>query len=348
MLSVIDPRVALLTFVLVVVVGVVVLWPARGAFARRRPSPRRPDQVLLEDALKHLFHAAGEGQPVGAERLAGALEVRRERALAVLTRLQESGLARADGVGVTLTEEGRARALRLVRTHRLLERYLADRTGVDPEEWHDLADAGEHGVSAEEVERLASRMGHPRFDPHGDPIPTADGELPPEQGAALSSMNPGEGGRIIHLEDEPAESFERLRAAGLHVGSFVRLREATRATLALEIDGRRAEIPRVLGPAVTVAPAPLPEPSVGGTLADLRNGEMGRVRRLSPACRGAQRRRLLDLGIVPGTTIRAEFASVGGDPVAYRVRGALVALRRAQAEWIEVDAVAAPASEGMR
>jgi DtxR family Mn-dependent transcriptional regulator len=346
-LSVIDPRVALLTFVLVVVVAAVVLWPTRAALVRRR-SPRRPDHVLLEDALKHLLHAASEGHPVGPEHLAGALEIRRERALGVLTRLQDSGLARAEGARVVLTEEGRARALRIVRTHRLLERYLADRTGVEPEEWHDLADAGEHDLSVEEVERLASRMGHPRFDPHGDPIPTAEGELPPERGVALSSLATGEGGHVVHLEDEPAEAFERLRAAGLHVGSFVRLEATSPAAVRIGIDGRKVELPRVLAPAVTVARTTSPGPPEVRTLASLESGEAGRVRRLSPACRGAQRRRLLDLGIVPGTRIRAEFASVGGDPVAYRVRGARIALRRSQAEWIEIDASPAPTSEAAR
>jgi DtxR family Mn-dependent transcriptional regulator len=62
------------------------------------------------------------------------------------------------------------------------------------------------------------------------------------------------------------------------------------------------------------------------------------VVRLSAACQGLQRRRLLDLGVVPGTRVTAEFASPGGDPIAYRIRGALIALRRVQAELIQVDA----------
>jgi DtxR family Mn-dependent transcriptional regulator len=73
------------------------------------------------------------------------------------------------------------------------------------------------------------------------------------------------------------------------------------------------------------------------TLRDLRPGEMGRVVEISPACQGSQRRRLLDLGVVKGTEIRAELASALGDPIAYRIRGALIALRREQAEWIRVE-----------
>ena len=341
MLSVIDPRVALLTFVLIAVVAILILWPRRSTPIRGSRSPRRSDQVLLEDALKHLFHATAAGQPAGADSLAGSLEIRRESALGILTRLQDGALARSEGTGVVLTDEGRAYALRIVRSHRLLERYLADRTGVDPEEWHAVADAKEHDLSREEVEQLAARMGHPRFDPHGDPIPTAEGELPPPRGVALSDLAPGDGGRVVHLEDEPPEAFERLRSAGLHVGSLIRLRGTTPSTLRIEIEGRSTELARVLAPAVTVSPAPEAESRPVRTLATLASGESGRVQRLSPACQGAQRRRLLDLGIVPGTDIRAEFASLGGDPVAYRVRGALIALRRSQAEWIEL----APSSQ---
>jgi DtxR family Mn-dependent transcriptional regulator len=64
---------------------------------------------------------------------------------------------------------------------------------------------------------------------------------------------------------------------------------------------------------------------------------------ISPACQGSQRRRLLDLGVVRGTEIVPELVSAGGDPVAYRIRGALVALRREQAEWIRIERVAEPA-----
>lgn len=73
------------------------------------------------------------------------------------------------------------------------------------------------------------------------------------------------------------------------------------------------------------------------TLADLGPGQSGRVARVSAACLGAQRRRLFDLGVVPGTLIGVAFESAAGDPVAYRIRGALIALRRIQAGWIEID-----------
>jgi DtxR family Mn-dependent transcriptional regulator len=90
---------------------------------------------------------------------------------------------------------------------------------------------------------------------------------------------------------------------------------------------------------VTVRVLPLGETAdePAETLLDLRVGESGRVVDISPACQGSQRRRLLDLGVVKGTQIEAELASAGGDPVAYRIRGALIALRREQAEWIRIE-----------
>ncbi|NNL30398.1 MAG: ferrous iron transport protein A, partial [Gemmatimonadetes bacterium] len=73
------------------------------------------------------------------------------------------------------------------------------------------------------------------------------------------------------------------------------------------------------------------------TLVDLEPGESARVVGISPRCKGAQRRRLLDLGVVRGTVIEAAFRSAGGDPIAYRIRGALIALRHEQADWVRVE-----------
>ena len=81
-----------------------------------------------------------------------------------------------------LTPDGRREALRVIRIHRLWERYLADETGLDAREWHAHAERREHGTSDQQAEALAATLGHPRYDPHGDPIPTPSGELPPHQG----------------------------------------------------------------------------------------------------------------------------------------------------------------------
>lgn len=333
----IDPGTALAIFGAGCALVAVWLWPRHGIVALWHRRSRRSERVETEDALKQLYHATAEGRPASIERLAGALEAPRERAFAVVSRLQGRGLARADGAGVALTDAGRAAALRILRAHRLVERYLADRTGVEPEDWHALAEEREHAMGRAETERLAARMGQPRYDPHGDPIPTADGELPPVADVPLSSLAPGQAGTITHLEDEPRGVYESLRAAGLALGTPIVLHGVSPTTLDVERNGEVVGLPRVLAPAVSVVRHEVRPTVRPRTLADLSPGASGRVVRLGASCRGAQRRRLLDLGVVPGTEIRSEFASAAGDPIAFRIRGALIALRRDQAAWIEIE-----------
>lgn len=334
-----DPWLALAIFAATVAIGLLFFWPRLGLVPRLARRRRMTDRVRLEDTLKHLFHATADGSPASIERLAGSMEVPRDRVQSLVTRLQVDGLARPDGPGTVLTEDGRAYALRVLRSHRLVERYLADRTGVLPAEWHDVAEEREHALTEAEVDALAARMGHPRYDPHGDPIPTAAGELPEPSDLPLSALGPGEAGTVRHLEDEPREMFERLRAAGLDLGKSLVVRAVGESDLEIELDGTTVSLPRVFAPAVSVAPHPGRPTRRPRTLADLAPGASGFVARISPVCTGSERRRLLDLGVVPGTEIRAEYASATGDPVAYRIRGALIALRTTQARTVEIEAV---------
>ena len=123
-----------------------------------------------------------------------------------------------------LTPEGCSYALRVIRIHRLLESYLAERTGVDESEWHQRADQMEHRVTAAEAEALSAQLGNPSYDPHGDPIPTADGVMPSRRGLPLSALKAGAVARIVHVEDEPDRS---LRPVGRR--SSVAGRDASRA-----------------------------------------------------------------------------------------------------------------------
>ncbi len=333
----VDPVRALLVFGLLCLILAGLFWPRRGLAARMRRIMRATERVRVEDAVKYLYHASEDGVPVRPEALAGALSVGEGTARALLTRLTTGGLARPEGAGVLLTDSGRQDALRLIRTHRLVERWLADQTGVEPGEWHALAEKAEHEISADEAERLAAILGQPRYDPHGDPIPTASGELPVDSRVLLGTLAVDEAGVVAHLEDEPAEAYDALLAAGLALGKTVVLRGRDVSTMTLEVDGARVQLPRLLEPAVSVLRAPSVPTIRPRSLADLEVGDSARVVRIDLACHGAQRRRLLDLGVVPGTEITAKLRSAGGDPMAYAIRGALIGLRRQQAEWIHVE-----------
>ena len=337
--SPIDPALALGLFVLLVL-GSVALWaPRRGLWWRLRRAFRSTERVRIEDALKHLYVAEYGGHTVSTGSLAGNMEVPRATAARTLQLLTERGLASLRNDVPTLTPDGREYAVRVLRSHRLWERYLADRTGVKPDDWHSAAEEEEHEIDSARAEALASRLGHPRYDPHGDPIPTVDGELPPPRGIPLSTVEAGASVEVTHIEDEPAEVFERIHGAGLFPHMRFNVDQRDEERLRIRVAGRPVQLPtvvasnvtvRLLGPHEVVA-AP------SGTLADLRPGESGRVRGISPRCQGPQRRRLLDLGVVPGTEIRAELSSAGGDPMAYDIRGALIALRHEQASWVQIE-----------
>jgi DtxR family Mn-dependent transcriptional regulator len=301
------------------------------------PLLRSRGQVRLDDALKRLQHGEMSGQAPSLESLAGALGCSVDQAARLLAELQSRGLVQLSGGMIQLTDPGRERALHLVRAHRLWEQFLADRTGFDELEWHGLAERREHELSQAQTDRLSASLGHPTHDPHGDPIPSAEGEWASQPGMLLPAARPGQRLRVLHVEDEPEALFAELLALGLHPGSELHLLEAAPEGLRLEIAGEPRRLSTLAAGNVTVQELPQAEGLAGTRLSALPVGQSARVIALLPACHGADRRRLQDLGLLPGTQVRAEFASPAGDPVAYRIRGALIALRKDQADLIQVE-----------
>jgi DtxR family Mn-dependent transcriptional regulator len=332
-----EPLTALVSFGLGSLLAALLLWPRRGLWARYL-AQRTRERTRVEDALKHLYNADYAGRPGGVEGWAGALEISRARVVRLLTGMEGAALVRWAERGVELTEAGRTYALEVLRSHRLWERYLADRTGLSPAEWHAEADHREHTLTPAEVDELSASLGHPRFDPHGDPIPGADGRMPSVAGVVLTALTTGEAAVVVHLEDEPAEVYQALVRAGLGPGTRLEVLEGGGGAVRIRAAGREHALESVVAASIEVARLPeCGQRDVGvETLAALRQGESAEVVRITAACQGAHRRRLLDLGVVPGTLITARLRSASGDPVGYEIRGALIALRREQAERILV------------
>lgn len=290
----------------------------------------------VEDALKHLHESEYAQTPATTASLAGALGLGLDRAADLAGELERSGLAESSGTTFRLTGQGREEARRVVRAHRIYETYLALETGVGAEEWHRRADEAEHRLTKEEIDALADRLGRPRFDPHGDPIPTRMGSLPPRRGASLLETPEGAGAFVVHLEDEPEGVYRRAAAAGIHAGSRLRVVGREAGLLRVAVEDRICELPLSVAAAVLVEPCEAPPPVKA--LSSLEAGESARIASLSPSIVGGERRRLLALGLVPGTIVERDFDSMLGSPTAYRVRGATVALRTSQAERIFVEA----------
>jgi DtxR family Mn-dependent transcriptional regulator len=308
----------------------------------RRETRRR--RVRIEDALKHLFDQEYRGRRGTFTSLGGVLRLDDRRLMQLLARMQKQGLVVASGQEFQLTADGERVARQVVRAHRLLERYFADEARLPLRHVHAAAERGEHGLTPDQVDALSASLGHPRRDPHGDPIPGRDGAIPSADDTPVTAWPPDKFGRITHLEDEPPLAFAQILAEGLRIGQVLKIIESNPERIVLT-DG---ELEFRLAPAVAanVFLAPASAPAVTGLipLSELREGETAEVVALDPSCQGFSRRRLMDMGFTPGARLEPALTTFAGDPRGYRVRGTLVALRRDQARQVLVK----PAQPGAR
>lgn len=303
-------------------------------------------RVMMEDAAKHLLRSEHRGQRATVESLAGVLGRSRKFVLKLIEQMQARGLVRSRQDALELTTRGQELARHVLRAHRLWESYLADEAGVPLEEVHDEAERVEHQLSKSELDALADQLGHPLTDPHGDVIPSATGELEKTERTALTDWPTGRAGRIVHLEDEPKAAFAQIHAMGLRLGMVIRVVEREADRLVIEGGGRQHVLAPIVAACIHVG-----EPT-GASLRDwqavqaqlsgaIRLNELPTqseavVAALAPSLRGITRRRLMDLGLTPGTRIRPVLEAAFGNTRAYRVRGTTIALREEQARDIWV------------
>ena len=339
-----DPLVSLAAALLIAGVMSALFWPGRGLIPRLQQGRRLSRRVLSEDALKHLYKREMSGRTPSIAGIAGTLHISLNETAQLVADMEADGLVRTEQGEIQLTSTGREAALHIIRAHRLWERYLAEETGIEEQAWHAYAEQIEHSMTPADADVLAAQLGNPIYDPHGDPIPTARGEIRGHGGQPLPKMPVAAVGRIVHLEDEPDIVYAQLLAEGLYLGQIVRIIESTPGRVRFWTNGDEHVLAPMVAANISVVPLEQPERFMVGMpeslrLSRLEPGETAEVVAISPLSRGAERRRLLDLGILPGTRITAEFNSPSGDPVAYRIRGAVIALRENQAQLIRVRRV---------
>src|ERR687895_2085946 len=147
----------------------------------------------VEDYLKAIYRLSPQGRPASTSDIAHRLELSPASVSGMVKRLSEQGLLEhVPYKGVQLTDEGRRAALRMVRRHRLIEAYLVEFLGYSWDTVHEEAERLEHAVSDTMIERMASALGNPVVDPHGDPIPAADGSIHELASTPLSDVPVGE------------------------------------------------------------------------------------------------------------------------------------------------------------
>ena len=332
----IDPLNALLIGLLIIVVISILFWPRTGLSARWKRWAQDAERVQIEDALKHIYDCEYKNISCTINSIAGNLSINSDRATKLVSRLESFGLLILNGEVLQLTSQGRSYALRVIRVHRLWERYLADETGLKEMDWHQVAEEKEHSFTPEQADKLAAQIGNPVYDPHGDPIPSSKGDLPVKKGKSLNEMLPTEFANIIHIEDEPNAIYSQILAQGLYPGMQIRMLEVSDRRLKFVANGEECVLAPLIAKNITVGILQMDKQVEGKfkTLSTLKIGEKGIVLGIAKALRGQQRRRLMDLGIVPGTEIEPQLESISRDPVAYKVRGSVVALRKQQADKI--------------
>ncbi|UCF28227.1 MAG: metal-dependent transcriptional regulator [Chloroflexota bacterium] len=335
-----EPLLAIFIAAALVLIGWLFFWPKTGLIPRWRKARQITNRVLLEDALKHIQRCERHGETPSLQSIAGALDISVNQAAQIAEELQSAELIQIKNGTFLLTPSGREYALRVIRAHRLWEEYLAEQTGFEESEWHDQAEKYEHLLSTEEARALAQQLGNPVYDPHGDPIPSSSGEFQHHAGIPLSAMELNAPLRIVHIEDEPEEIYAQLVAEGLSPGMNLRITEKTSRRIRFWIGDEEHVLAPVVAANISVVQLleeQVEEIQPGTPLGLLKPGEQGQVVALSPRLRSADRRRMMDLGILPGTIIDVEMTSPSGDPSAYKIRGALIALRKEQANLIQVE-----------
>ncbi len=292
-----------------------------------------------EDILKQLYHVAQSNRTATISDLAGALMIKRKTILPIVEAMATSGLIKSSDEVIHLSPEGTAYALKIIRVHRLWEKYLAENTGYQASEWHHLAEKMEHQLDMEATKVIDTSLGNPMFDPHGDPIPTAKGEIADVNWIPLPAFPVNKPGKILHIEDEPNIIYQQILKSRIFIGSHIMVVNSTNSEVEMVCEGHKHKFSAIVAANINVAFLSIDEAyeEKAMRLSSLKQNEKAEVLGISMECRGASRRRLLDLGILPGTAIKIDLESPLKDPIAYTIRKTSIALRNSLADMILIQ-----------
>lgn len=180
-----------------------------------------------ENYLKAIYHLSlSDSESVSTNSIAAAINTKAASVTDMLKKLSEKGLINyARYQGVSLTDEGKAIAIKIVRKHRLWEFFLVEKLQFKWDEVHELAEELEHINSTELVDRLDKFLGFPKYDPHGDPIPDANGRIKTDELKPISSLLITEGGIIMGVREHMPQFLQYLEKMKLTIGNRIKVLE---------------------------------------------------------------------------------------------------------------------------
>lgn len=207
----------------------------------------------MEDYLRAIYKIEERGERVTTSALAAALEVTPASVTNMLKRLAGLDLVKHQRYrGVVLAPKGKRAALEIVRHHRLLELFLVEIVGIPWDRVHEEAHRLEHALSDYLAEQLAALLNDPQIDPHGQPIPSKDGEVLTRKLYLLSELREGEGGVIAEVDDDDPALLRTLADLNLFPGTRLVLsrRKPLGGGLEIDLDGVRIDLSLVLARAI--------------------------------------------------------------------------------------------------
>ena len=190
-----------------------------------------------ENYLKSIFFLSRPGtKTVSTNALAERLQTRAATVTDMLRRLSDKDLIEYKPYkGAQLTEAGQQRAVAILRKHRLWETFLVEKLAFGWEEVHEIAEQLEHIQSTALTERLATFLGHPNYDPHGDPIPNAEGVFPKRANLTLDQVKAGQRLVVKGVKDSSTEFLRYIRKAGIGLGDELTVKDIERFDGSLQV-----------------------------------------------------------------------------------------------------------------
>lgn len=199
----------------------------------------------VQDYLKVIFDLTADGQRATTNQIAERLAITAASVSGMIYKMAADGLLDYQKrQGVRLTADGRTAALEVIRHHRLIETFLYEVLGYRWDEVHEEACRLEHVISEKMARRMAALLGNPLRDPHGDPIPTVDLEMPPRSSMPLTSLQTGQTAVIQRIKTADAELLQYIDSLGLKPQTEIRVlhNSAVDELVQLEVSGRDAAV----------------------------------------------------------------------------------------------------------
>ncbi|WP_235297510.1 metal-dependent transcriptional regulator [Portibacter marinus] len=199
-----------------------------------------------ENYLKAIYKIAEKDKkPAGTNAIAKEMDTSAASVTDMLKRLSEKGLINYQKYkGVSLSTKGSKIATNLIRKHRLWESFLVKKLDFTWDKVHDIAEQMEHIKSEELVNRLDEFLGFPKFDPHGDPIPNADGKFTLRVQVLLSLLRKNDKAKVIGVKEHDNDFLRYLNSKNIQLGSELYIREKNDydKSMIVEIDGEKVTL----------------------------------------------------------------------------------------------------------